>query len=279
MPDRPPEIPMPPPDAWDDDRLLACVLGLDDDSELLEAAAGDAALAGRLAAMRHEVAAVEMGVRRAVPVPDDEYTDLAAARWDAMRLYFKPRPDRGSRTRLRRRLRVALPLLAVAVLALTVGLTAVYRARDQVAVDAQREEAAPMTQSTGGGIAGTSATFAEQLDRFAVVVVVKARTATGALQRFTVVRVLKGEAPAVKILQLRVGDSPAVPGRLHVLLLRPMTRAAAEEFGTGALQGPALTKGDGGPGRTIPAYYSYQGELAVARELPSDTNPQSVVLP
>lgn len=278
MPDRPREITTPTPAVWDDDRLLACVLGLDDDSELLEAAAGDAALAGRLAAMRHEVAAVEMGVVRAVPAPDDEYTDLAAARWDGMRPYFRPAPAHGSHTRLRHRLRVAIPLLAIALLALTVGLTVVYRTRDRGAVDAQRE-AAPMTQSSGAEAGDTSANFADQLDHFAVVVLAKAKAATGALQSFVVVRVLKGEAPAIRILQLRVGDSPATPGRLHLLMLRPLAGLDAEEFGLDAAQGPTLTKGDGGPGRSIPAAYSYEGELAVARELPSDTDAQSVVLP
>ncbi len=47
-----------PGGGFDDDRLLAIALGLDDDPELLAAAEADAELAGRLASMRADVALI-----------------------------------------------------------------------------------------------------------------------------------------------------------------------------------------------------------------------------
>jgi len=261
--------------AFDDDRLLACALGIEDDPELLEAAADDTVLAGRLDAMRREVAAVEDQVARAVPAPDAEYVDLSDARWSSLRPYLEPPPTKRRHGRASRRLRVAVPVAALAVLALVAGLAVIDRGGDAALVDAERAGGDAMQLSTS---AVAPPTFAEQLDGFAVVVLARARAAAGALQRFAVVRVFKGEAP--RILRLRVGDSPATEGRLHLLLLHPVAVVDAESFGTEEAEPPAVTKGgDDGPGRQLVAAYSYEGEPAVARELPAGTDPQSVALP
>jgi hypothetical protein len=266
----------PAPGAFDDDRLLALALGLDDDPELEEATAGDAALAGRLAAIRDDVAAVEAQVVAAVPPPGEAYVDLSDARWAGMRPYLQPSSKARARTQWSRRLRVVVPVAALAVLAFAVGLTAVYRSGD-MATDNAGEVAESVPQVGGAG--ATTPTFAEQLDRFTLVILATAKDATGALQRFAVVRVLKGETPSVKVVELDVGDRPATPGRLHLLMLRPVALADAEALAA-ETEGRAPTKGaDDGPGRMVPASYSYHGELALARELPSGADPETVTLP
>jgi hypothetical protein len=58
-----------PGGGFDDDRLLAYALGLDDDPELLAAAEHDAELSGRLAAMRADVHRIGAQVQAAVPAP------------------------------------------------------------------------------------------------------------------------------------------------------------------------------------------------------------------
>ena len=84
-----------PGDPIDDDRLLAYALGLDDDPELVEAAAADAELGRRLETVRAEVDQVAAGVRAAVPAPDDDYTDLATRAGPACRSTSR-RPGSGA---------------------------------------------------------------------------------------------------------------------------------------------------------------------------------------
>ncbi len=272
----------PQPGVYDDDRLLACALGLDEDPELLEAAAGDAALAGRLAALRSDVAAIERRVGDAVPAPDDGYADLGGERWTGLHEYFEPPHAAGSRGRASRWLRVAVPLAAVVVVALAVGLVAVNRGDGPMSLNGSVPSAVTESSTVGSGDAAARVndpvTFTDQLDAFAVVVLAKARAASGAVQRFAVVRVFKGKAP--EMLELNVGERPADRGRLHLLLLQPLAVIDAEGFGAQQSQGSATTKGiAGGPGHALQVVYTYNGEPAVARELPRGTDPQSVALP
>jgi hypothetical protein len=65
----------------------------------------------------------------------------------------------------------------------------------------------------------------DQAKRFATVVVARARKAAGGFQQFAVLRDLKGVAP--DLLRLRVGDAPADAGKLHVLLLDPLSAGAS----------------------------------------------------
>ena len=95
------------------------------------------------------------------------------------------------------------------------------------------------------------------------------------MQRFAVVRVIKGKAPDV--LRLRIADGAVPSGRLHLLLLRPLANVSGEALRAGA---PSTTKsglGDYGAGK--PVAYSYHGEPALARELPPGTDPNTVTLP
>jgi hypothetical protein len=268
------------PGVFDDDRLLACALGLDDDPELTAAAASDAALAERLAMMRAGVSRVGAQVEAAVPSPPDDYADLADPRWSGLGEYLEtPRP---ARRRGSRWLRVLAPAAVVAV-ALAVGLAIVDRSADQGSIDlggksADSEAAPAMSRDT------TVASYAAQVDQFATVVLARARVATGVIQSFVVIRLLKGRAPDV--LQLRVAEEPADAGRLHLLFLRPLQEivgvgqgVASEPPSTSPLPSPASPGDITAYVAAEPVAYSYQGETALARELPAGTDPNAVALP
>lgn len=265
------------PGVFDDDRLLALALGLDDDPELGVAAAGDDVLRRRLETMRGEVAGVAAQVRAAVPAPDEAYADPAAPRWSGLREFFAaetPRPAR-ARGRASRWLRVLAPAAAV-IVALVVGITVLERqgggSTSLQSGKAASEAAAP---AASGRAADDALSFADQVDQFALVVLARAGAAQGAVQRFTVVRVLKGTAPDV--LRLRIADGAAPTGKLHLLLLRPLANVGIEALAVG---GPSTTKSgldDYGAGK--PVAYSYHGALAMARELPPGTDPDTVTLP
>ena len=265
------------PGVFDDDRLLALALGLDDDPELTAAAAADEVLDGRLEALRAEVAGVATQVRAAVPAPDEDYTDLADPRWAGLSEFFAaeaPRPA-GARGGVSRWLRVLAPVAAV-IVALVVGIGVLERPGGGTA-SLQSDKAAPEIAApvnTGRG-ADDALGLADQADQFALVVLARARAAQGAVQRFAVVRVLKGSAPHV--LRLRIADGVAPAGRLHLLMLRPLT-ALSEEVLSGS--GPGTTKsGVDAFGAGEPVRYSYQGAPALARELPAGTDPNAVALP
>ena len=113
------------PDRYDDDRLLACALGLDEDPELLAAAAADAGLGARLEAMRADVAAIGAQVSAAVPEPEESYTDLSGDRWGGLKEYFDAPAEAAKPRRERRWWRVLAPVAALVVLALVVGIVAI----------------------------------------------------------------------------------------------------------------------------------------------------------
>ena len=119
--------------------------------------------------------------------------------------------------------------------------------------------------------------LADQLDRFAVVVLARARQATGALQRFAVLRIFKGDAP--QVVELEVDDQPADEGRLHLLMLDPTT--AGDETLPSPEPIPSLaTNGrDAAFGRALAVTYTYHGEPTMVREFAAGTDPDLVSLP
>jgi len=265
------------PGVFDDDRLLAFALGHDDDPELIAAAAADDALDRRLETARREVAGIAAQVRAAVPAPDEAYADLADPRWAGLREFFAaeaPRPARG-RGRASRWLRVLAPVAAV-IVALVVGIGVLERQGSGTA-SLQSDKAAPEAAAAATSSRGTAdaLSFADQVDQFALVVLARARAVQGTVQRFAVVRVLKGTAPHV--LRLRITDGAASVGRLHLLLLRPLPGASGEAQTVGGLSTTKSDVDDFGAGK--PVRYSYQGQPALARELPAGIDPNVVTLP
>ena len=265
------------PGVFDDDRLLTLALGFDDDPELIAAAAADEALSRRLETMRAEVAGLAAQVHAAVPAPDEDYADLADPRWAELHEFFAaeaPRPA-GVRGRASRWLRVLAPAVAV-IVALVIGVSVLERQGGGTA-SMQSDKAAPeaVAPATSGRGAEDALSFSDQIDQYALVVLAKARAAHGAVQRFAVVRVLKGTAPDV--LRLRIADGAAPTGRLHLLMLRPLGTMSDEAPNAG---GPSPTKSsvdDFGVGTFV--RYSYQGEPALARALAPATDPATFTLP
>jgi hypothetical protein len=311
-------------DLYDDDRLLACALGLEEDPELLAAAAADAELGVRLEAMRADVAMIGAQVSAAVPEPEESYTDLSGDRWGGLKEYFDAPAEAAKPRRERRWWRVVAPVAALVVLALVVGIAAINggglgdsgsATSGSVAQSAEDSAAAAQTFGandggvTKGGDASAKTTigdrFREQLDRFAVVVLARARQVTGAIQRFNVLRTYKGEAP--KVVELVVNDQPTDPGRLHLLMLEPTAAPeVAEETPWPLVESPVPGAGSplpetvspiptesplpeplspepiptlaalGGPGEELAVSYMYQGEPTVIRELAAGTDPSTV---
>jgi hypothetical protein len=333
----------------DDDRILAFVLGLDDDAELAAAAGDDAELRDRLETVRAEVAHVVAGVRAGVPVPGDDYTDLGDPRWAGLQEYWQPGQERqaGASRGSRRWLRVLAPVAAVA-LAVAVGASVIERqfdagqpsvaersgkSTDSSGTSAQSpggsgsaggfEESA----SSGGAVTGATPVAAttpvqdpeqfdaasagpvvmaggmpvpsdtierlsalhEQLDGYAVIVLATAQQAVDGFQDFIVLRVLRGDSPP--LLQLRIAGRLADVGRLHLVMLRPLSGAAAAP-----LAAEATSPVDGSAAETtttaivataeaalftssVPVVYTFEGDMAVARALPADTDPYAVTLP
>jgi hypothetical protein len=276
---------------FDDERLLAYAMGLDDDPGLAAAAANDGDLRRRLEALRAEAGAVGDAVRAAVPAPDDSYTDLGDPRWARLSEHFEPpaapaRASRaGSRGRSRLWLRVLAPAAAVA-LALAVGVAALQR--DGWLVDRETATDQALETETSGGVTGAESApgdaakgdadgLASPLDGFAVVALARAGAPSGDSQAFEVLRVLRGTAPDAVRLQLV--DDAAVAGTLHLLCLDPpadLGRRALDEavaappmFG-GEADEPAATGG--------PMVYRYDGRPAVALPLPPGTDPAGVRL-
>jgi hypothetical protein len=183
------------------------------------------------------------------------------------------------------------------------GGAEVARTADAAGAEAFGEGA---TKSQGTDQVTTSAPatlgerFADQLDRFAVVVLARAREVSGAVQKFAVLRIFKGQAP--EMVELAVGDEPADRGRLHLLMLDPTAppEVAADE--SAATESPwPLTESPlpmtespwpetvspepipslaaaEGPGEPLAVSYTYEGEPTMVREFPAGTDPGTVSL-
>ena len=231
-----------------------------------------------------------------MPEPDDGYTDLSGDRWSGLKEYFEPPASAAKPRRERRWWRVVAPVAALAVLALVVGIVAVNRGggSSRAAVvrgGADRRPAPPTRRSDYGEDHGASATaehgrassFADQLDRFAVVVLARARQATGALQRFAVLRIFKGDAP--KVVELEVDGQPADAGPSAPAHARPGRRRAPQETVLARAHpvarptDPRATPAALGPASRSTVAYTYQGEPTVVREFAAGTDPDTVSLP
>ena len=278
--------------AFDDDRLLAFALGLDDDPQLVAAAAADEGLRRRLDAVRADVGQLGAQVRAAVPAPSEDYTDLSDPRWAGLHEFFTPPRPAKTRGRWSRWLRVLAPA-AVARVAVAVGLAVINDQKSgTVGINSSLPAAAKATSEaagpqTGAGVTATDRAgdyvlaLRDQLDLYAVVVLAEAQAASGAFQRFVVVKVLRGDGPHV--VRLRVADRPADVGRLHLLFLRPQLGGGADmsaEPTPAPVPSPAETTSTlEALAVGVPVMYKYQGETAVLRELPAGTDPAAVNLP
>ena len=284
-----------------DDRMLAHVMGLQTDPELEAAAATDAVLRRRLETLRAEVAHVTDQVTRAVPGPDELYTDISQPQWAALRplmeaevhdIHSQARPQDGAW----RWLRVLAPVAAV-IVALAVGVSVLDRQGTGLFTSQGDKATAELAPTRAGGDATNTERFIDRqaAAHFGVVLIARARAARDGFQRFDVVRVLRGTAPAQ--LRLRVASQPAAVGLLHVLYLSPLASEAggAEPTATdgspspGPSPSPSPTESAGGAPGASPSPYATDladeilfdngGEAAVAVQMPAGLDPSDISLP
>ncbi len=245
---------------FDDDRLLAYALGLEDDAELAAALAEDEALRRRLEALEAGLDDVGAGLERLVPAPDETYADPAEARWDGLRPFFAPPPERRPAGR---RWRVLVPalgaILAVAVVGAFVlrdGPVGTQRATDEAGTAAESADAPTVGADTSKSAYGAT-DLAADLELYETAFVGRAGEVAEGRQRFTVVRRFKGLV--TDDIYLEVVDRPLDPGGLAIVLLGSVS------------DGQVLS---GGAGEAVP--YEYQGIEVLARPLPPDVDPDDL---
>jgi hypothetical protein len=270
---------------FDDDRLLAYAAGLDDDPELAAAAQQDAALRGRIEALRADVAAVTAGLQRVVPAPPEDYADLGDARWSEMRdLVAAP-----AAVAPRRRpawLRVLVPVVAITVVLIAgvAGLQTLGSDAGDEAATVADDKAGESYDRQGGGqgeattgstdrLATPSPATASSVPQFETVVIARAEAPTAGHQDFSVLRVLKGQAGPR--LTFEMIDRALAPGALAVLYCQPVGDQAAAP----APPGPTVS-GTPPPNASAKAVrFSFDGAPAWARQLPPGTDPEQVAQP
>ena len=270
-----------PGEQFDDDRLLTYALQLEDDAELEQALATDAALRERLLAMRADLGAVEDQVRAAVPAPEELWADLSAARWDGLRPYVTTRPAPVLRRR-RFGVRVLAPVVGIAAAAaLAVGLVLSQTGGGSSSTSGSEYSA----NSQSGGVASSSAAGlvknggnAADAVAYQTAVVARAGAVHSGVQDFAVVRTLKGYAGHTVQLSVEVGGA-LKQGALALLLLTPTDKLQAPAAAT--VPAPsAVPSTSPVPSRQTPAHvYLYEGTTAAVQQLPAGTDPQAVTLP
>ena len=282
-----------------DDRMLAYVMGLQADPELEAAAATDDVLRRRLEALRAEMALVAEQVARAVPEPDDAYTDISLPRWAALRPHLEAavrdiRPQARPQGGAWRWLRVLAPVAAV-IVALAVGVSVLDRQGTSLFNRQGDKATAELAPARAGGDATNTEHFIDRqaAAHFGVVLIARARAASDGFQQFDVVRVLRGAAPAQ--IRLRVASQPAAVGLLHVLYLSPLAieTGAAGPTSTDGSPGPSPSpepseSAGGDPGASPSPYatdlageilFDDGGRTAVAVQMPAGVDPYDVSLP
>jgi hypothetical protein len=215
---------------FDDDRLLAYALGLEDDAELAAAVADDEALRRRLEALQAGLDEVGAGLERLVPAPDETYADPAAARWDELRPFFAPPPERRP---ARRRWRVLVPALG-AILA--VAVVGAFALRDgSIGTQMSREESAPAAEAADAPTVGVDASksayganeVAADLELYETVFVGRAGEVADGRQRFTVIRQVKGTVTGD--VYLEVVDQPIPAETLTLVMFGAGTLGADDD--------------------------------------------------
>ena len=263
---------------FDDDRLVAYVLGLADDPELRAAAAEDGALQKHLARIGAELEQVHEQLDLAVPTPDPTWADLSSERWQKLQPYVRTH-QRTSRRRFGWRL-LAPALTAAAAVALALGIvlsdgdlrtgtrdTAADGAKGVLSSGDQGEEAA----NGGRTVLPTEITSAYQ-----VVAVARAGDAAAGRQTFAVLRTLKGSSAAIVTLIVGAdGDVPA--GRVVVLLLRPEPDAVSSSRTPGTA--PHATDAPSSPNTVTSFLYRLDDAPAEVLLLPQNVSPDGVILP
>ncbi len=264
--------------AFDDDRLLAYALGLEDDADLAAALDDDTVLRRRLAALQAGLEDVGAGLERLVPAPDETYADAAAARWNGLRPVFAPPPERPpARGSLLGRWRVLVPVLGAVLAVAIVGAFALrdgpintQRASDEAGTAAESAGAPNLTGDATKAAYGARE-LAADLELYETAVVARAGQVSDGRQQFTVVRQIKGTVTGD--VYLEVVDQPVAADTLTLVMFGG---GALGEEGDAALPTPAPTAPEAAALQRIAstAYLDLdeQGVQAVAIPLPPDVD-------
>jgi hypothetical protein len=256
----------------DEDRLLAFALGLEDDAELRATLAVDEELRRRLEALQADLGDVGGGLERVVPAPDDTYADPAAARWDGLRPFFAPPPER----RLSRgRWRVLVPALGAILAVAVVGALALRSGPldSQMAGDEGAESAdslrAPATETDASKATYGAEALAADLELFGTAFVARAGEVSDGTQHFTVVRRIKGLV--TDDIYLEVIDEPVAMDALALVMLGSASVGDGVKTPPPAPSAPEDLERER-LGRAVFIPFDFQGVTAVVRPLPADVD-------
>ena len=255
---------------FDEDRLLAFALGLEDDAELQAALALDDELRRRLEALKADLGDVGAGLQRLAPAPDDTYADPAAARWDGLRPLFAPPPERRTA-----RWRVLVPALGAILAVAVVGALALRSGPldSQMAGDRGAESAdslgAPTAETDASKATYGAGALAADLELFGTAFVARAGEVSDGTQHFTVVRRIKGLV--TDDIYLEIVDEPVAMDALALVMLGSASVGAGVKtpiLAPSAPEDEALQR----LGLAGFVAFGYQGAEAVARPLPADVD-------
>ena len=290
---------------FDDDRLLAYSLGLDDDPELASALDMSPELRERLERIGRDVVAIRDGLRDALPPAPADYAEPAAPRWSALRPYFAARGDAPVRRRSRRLL---VPALAAALLLAVIVAVAVRQlpgdAGKQVAAqsreDGETRAIAPMSPGAapvyGQTQESSGLVLLERAAAFRDVLVVRAGAVADKVQQLAIVRVLKGAQGAPEdalAMRIRVGASALPLGKLFVVYVGPLGKNGGGTAGGGggavpegglsptpwAADDDTAAKSLGGGMPEPVAGYSTAGDEALVQQLPEGMDVSRLAVP
>jgi hypothetical protein len=279
---------------FDDDRLLAFALGLEDDPELAAALAAQPTLRRRLDVLTADFEIIEGELHAMVPPAGPAYERPADATWNRLQKYYAaPKPARPAAGRSWRRLLApAAALLGVAGGSVGVILSQHGQGGSSSATSSSGE-VKPAAQPYGQ-VAGVLPTKAD----YALVVVARAGAYRAGAQQFAVVRVLKGKAGATLSVTL-AGAAAIKPGDVRLLYLQPTASAATPGSdnravtgsGSSALSGstaplpsPAATGGQNSAQgllqkRLSPVSAIFAGRPALIVPLPAGSSADTVTVP
>jgi hypothetical protein len=278
-----------PKQPFNDDRLLAFALGLEDDPELEAALAAQPLLQRRLEALSADLERVKGELKSIVPPAGPAYERPADETWRRLQPYYAApaAAGRAASWRWQRLLVPAAALLVVAAVSVGVVLTLHGQGSNISASSGTSESSSSAGKALGAQFGADALPPKGDYD---IVVVARAGAYATGNQQFTVLRVLKGKAgPAVS---LAVPSSAAVKtGDVRLLYLLPAAPMAGASGGNSTQNnflapssGAATTAPRAAPAagaRTIGPAVSAQfaGQPALIVPLPAGASASTVTIP
>jgi len=284
-----------PTAAFDDDRLLDYVLGLEDDPELSAALARSAPLRERLADLKADLVAIETELRETIPPLDASYAEPRSQRWPRLQRFYGG--ETGRRRPLHGRRLAATLAAAVLLVALLIrvrpgsssstfgstggGQRAPALGAGKTAEQAGGQAAVPGTPAPTPAPVTGAAAIAGLEQRYRDIAIARAGATTTERQTFTVVRVLKGDPRSRFTLRVAPGGATAAPGTLQLVFLHPVA-GSSTPAASGTGDGAARVSGSGAASGTLfgpPVAFTWRGERAAVVSLEGVTDPATVGLP